>query len=135
MAETKKRSPKTDAARRKDPELRKIYERVGRRIADLRDQAGLTQEEACAQVFGRPGLQSNWSLWERGKSLPNIATLHRIAEWGGTTLGDLGLYEPEPVMTRAEMIGMRAKLVDMVGMIEAALTDNRAPESRNGRRK
>lgn len=101
-----------------DPELRALYKRVGRRIRQLRLRAGLTQREASAAAFGTDAHQSEWSRWEAGHMLPNIATLHRIATWAGTSLGDLGLYEPVETLTKPDIEALRHSLKDALRIVE-----------------
>lgn len=93
-----------------DPEIDALYKRVGRRIGELQDAAGLSQREVCAAIFGNAGLQSEWSRWRRGVQLPNIATLHRIAVYFGVSLAELGLFEPKETLSEMELRQVRELL-------------------------
>lgn len=114
----KKRPP---TSRLEDPEVRALYKRVGRRIRQLRLRAGLTQREASVSVFGTDVHQGEWSRWEGGHMLPNVATLHRIATWAGVGLGDLGLFEAEASASRVDLEAVRRALVDALEVIDSIL--------------
>lgn len=78
----------------KDPDLAKLYKLIGANILQLREEAGLSQKAVCDAVFGASTLQGEWSRWERGLIMPNIATLHQIASYFGVSISELGLFDP-----------------------------------------
>lgn len=102
---------------KESPELTELYKRVGDRIQEVRVSMGVSQREACTAVFGDAKLQGNWSRWERGATLPNLATLHQIAQWGGVSLGGLGLYEPKEEVSSGEL----ARARELVEQLRALL--------------
>lgn len=62
-------------------------QRVGSNLKTLREAAGYTQQE----VTERFGYKTNASIvgWEKGKWLPSLETLSRLAEFYGCTLNEL----------------------------------------------
>jgi len=59
---------------------------LGANIRRLRTAAGLTQTEAAEAAGVR---QPAWSDFERGKRVPGVFILHRMAESLGATVDDL----------------------------------------------
>ena len=117
--DTQSKSAEPTAARvATDPELIALYRRVGDQLAFLRMTAGLSQRDVCAELFGKPERQGEWSRWERGLILPNIATLYQIAKYFGISLAALGLYEPEQQVSHTELEQARehlAKALELLG--------------------
>lgn len=60
--------------------------RLGRAIRALRDEAGLTQEEAAGRAQLDP---KHWQELEAGRTNPTVATLVAVARALEVTLGDL----------------------------------------------
>lgn len=68
---------------------------VGKRIANIRKELGLTLEE-----FGKKVHDANKSIvskWERGDTLPSNKRIKRIAEIGGTSTEEL-LNDKKPLL-------------------------------------
>ncbi len=63
-----------------------LLQKIGKRLKDLRVQAGYTSAEAFAweHAFGR----SQYSTWERGQDL-KITSLHKLATAHKITLSEL----------------------------------------------
>jgi transcriptional regulator with XRE-family HTH domain len=59
---------------------------VGEQIRRLREKHGLTQADACVTVFGTEQMQSQWSRWEAGRTLPHLGSLVKIARWAKVSL-------------------------------------------------
>lgn len=72
------------------PELNKL---IGTRVKQLRKSLKRTQIEMSQDVWGDPAMQSYLSKIERGQKRPNVATLEKIAHWGGV---DLSYFSVEP---------------------------------------
>ncbi len=75
--------------------------RLGQNLLRGRKSLGLTQEQVAAALSVEP---ETISRFERGATLPSIATLERLAAILGTTMGEL-LEEGEPrQFTEAEQL-------------------------------
>lgn len=85
-------------------------QRIGKRIKELRKQAGLTQEELAGQVHIDP---QHMSRLERGKYFPSLETLELIAQNLDVPLKDLFVF---PEDETAEML--RAKLIAAIGIMD-----------------
>ncbi|MBO4651974.1 MAG: cupin domain-containing protein [Lachnospiraceae bacterium] len=70
-----------------------IEERIGKRIRDLRNKNGLTQEELAARTELTKGFISQL---ERGQTAPSVSTLQDIVECLGTNLSEFFSEEREP---------------------------------------
>lgn len=83
--------------------------RIGRRIAELRRNAGMTQMELADRMEISFQAVSNW---ERGETMPDIAKLPQLAEIFGITVDDL--------------LGQRTPLVEhaAAGNVEAYAKEN-----------
>lgn len=84
-------------------------QRVGKRIKELRKQAGMTQEQLANQAHIDP---QHMSRLERGMYFPSLETLELIAQNLGVLLKDLFVF---PEDETAEML--RAKLIDAIGIM------------------
>ena len=63
--------------------IMEIEERIGKRVKDLRNKNGLTQEELAARTELTKGFISQL---ERGQTAPSVSTLQDIVECLGTNL-------------------------------------------------
>ena len=70
-----------------------IEERIGKKIRDLRNKNGLTQEELAARTELTKGFISQL---ERGQTAPSVSTLQDIVECLGTNLSEFFSEEREP---------------------------------------
>lgn len=70
-----------------------IEERIGKRIKDLRNKNGLTQEELAARTELTKGFISQL---ERGQTAPSVSTLQDIVECLGTNLSEFFSEDEEP---------------------------------------
>ncbi len=84
-------------------------QRVGKKIKELRKQAGMTQEQLANQAHIDP---QHMSRLERGMYFPSLETLELIAQNLGVLLKDLFVF---PEDETAEML--RAKLIDAIGIM------------------
>ena len=73
--------------------IMEIEERIGKRVKDLRNKNGLTQEELAARTELTKGFISQL---ERGQTAPSVSTLQDIVECLGTNLSDFFSEEREP---------------------------------------
>lgn len=79
-----------------------LAKRLSKNLSDRRKKLGLTQEK----IAGRVGLDTeSVSRFERGKTLPSLATLERLAIGLETTIADLLSEYPGSAYTPAERIG------------------------------
>lgn len=79
-----------------------LAKRLSKNLADRRKKLGLTQDK----VAGRVGLDTeSISRFERGKTLPSLATLERLAIGLETTVADLLSEYPGSAYAPAERIG------------------------------
>lgn len=105
-------------------------ERLGRRIAELREARGLTQRQLAELLPGRTD-SGQVSKWERGVNRPSDTTLDHIAKALGTTVFEL--MGPAPVAARPslpQILGegapqtqldrIEAKLDRLLGVLGAA---------------
>lgn len=91
---------------------------IGKRIQRLRQEKGLTQEQAAA-ALGITGAAV--SKWETNAALPDVALLCPLARLLGTTVD--GLLDYRPVLTEEEINGLleeRRKLFEAKRLAEAA---------------
>lgn len=79
-------------------------QRVGRLIRERRTRLGMSLRTLAARAGFSPSFLSQV---ERGRASPSIASLERLAQALGTTLGELLRVTPAAVVTRA---GERAEL-------------------------
>ncbi len=84
MAAQRKRSWRSSARGTRAAEA--AVRRLGRAIRALRDEAGLTQEEAAGRAQLDP---KHWQELEAGRTNPTVATLVAVARALEVTLGDL----------------------------------------------
>lgn len=64
--------------------------KFGRRIADIRQNAGLTQTQAARSAGVAP---TTWASWEQGRNSPPLAACDKIASVLGVGLPSLlGIY-------------------------------------------
>ena len=84
-------------------------ESIGRRIADLRKAANLTQEELASKAKMAP---ENLSRAERGQTLPHLSKLIGLANALGVSLDDLA-------QGRAATQQRGAEVVRLIRRIEA----------------
>ncbi len=91
-------------------QVAKQAERVGGRIAELRQERGWSRPELARRL---PGVSSGNDVyrWEKGKHLPRSDTLDAIAEEFGTTLEDL---HAGPIAERPE----REPTPDLIGQLD-----------------
>jgi transcriptional regulator with XRE-family HTH domain len=78
--------------------------RIGRRIAQARDAAGLTQAELATKIPGKAdGTQV--SKWERGVHRPGDDTLDQIAQALGKDIAWFLVSEPKPAAATPDLMG------------------------------
>jgi len=80
---------------------------IGKTIRNLREEAGLSQEQLASKVFVSRQTISNW---ENDKSYPDVQSLAMIAELFGTSIdslvrGDLPMIETK--IAKADMRSLR----------------------------
>lgn len=86
---------------------------LGHRVQELRQQAGLSQEELAARVaVSRATIQNV----ERGRGVPRPATMRRIAEALGTDVTGLTSDDSPQEPTLDELRAARRKLIDALRM-------------------
>lgn len=96
------------------PTTKKLAQRLGARIRDLREEIGLTQEKLAWEAgFAKPYL----SQVEAGKRLPTLGVLKALADRLGVEMADVvALDEDEPRLALLET----ARKKDRAG-VKAAL--------------
>lgn len=93
---------------------------IGRRIAEARKQAGLTQEELREQI-GRQNVKSI-SDWERGFSTPTKKTLMKIASICGVSYGSIYSTEDAETELQARIIQNSMTILQSFNPIEYHLS-------------
>jgi DNA-binding XRE family transcriptional regulator len=58
--------------------IRVTFDQFGRRIRQLRERAGLTQEQLAAKIGDRSG--TTIAHWENGRRAPSLPNQYRLAE-------------------------------------------------------
>lgn len=85
-------------------------QRIGKRIKELRKQAGLTQEQLAGQAHIDP---QHMSRLERGVYFPSLETLELIAKTLGVLLKDLFVFSEDETAD-----SLRARLIEAIGIMD-----------------
>lgn len=86
-----------------DPSRDYVKAKIAAEIRRLRRRMGKTQVEACIEVFGTPDTQPYWSRWERALYIPQVASLEKIARWGGVSLDVFGVLPEEGPISASDL--------------------------------
>lgn len=108
--------------------------KVGRAIAELRRQAGLTQTELADKLFVT---HQSVSKWETGAALPDVMTLHALSRLMGVSLDDLlsGSVSPREYSRWQALEAIGAYLSSEVrDMLFDSAMERGAPDARTVRR-
>lgn len=108
--------------------------KVGRAIATLRRQAGLTQAELADRLYVT---HQSVSKWETGAALPDITTLHALSRLMRVSLDDLlsGSVQPRELSPWQALEAIGAYLSPEVrDMLLASALAHSAPDERTVRR-
>lgn len=102
-------------------------ERMGARIRELRERAGLTQKDLAELIPGKTD-SSQVSKWERGENRPLDNTLEHIARALNCDVGVFHAPDPEEpespdLMTALGAQGSVARLEERLERIENALDE------------
>ena len=88
--------------------------RVGARLVALREELGLSQEEAVARTEGAVTLRQ-WQRWESGESEPYKRNLAKLSETFNIPIGEFfGETAPPP---KAQLDRIEAKLDKILGRL------------------
>lgn len=93
-------------------------EELGRKIAELRKERGMTQKELSSMIFVS---DKNLSKWERGKAVPGFFYLKRLAEIFEVDLNFLADSKPQVAVDSAARMKKVARTWLAVLIILAAL--------------
>lgn len=93
---------------------------VGPEIKRLRLAAGLTQRQACREIWGSESSQAMWSRWERGVQRPYLGALTDIARYFGVPLETFGLDTEHRALTDDDIEAAHRMLDRARQLVEAA---------------
>lgn len=106
--------------------------RMGRRIAQRREELGLSQNDLARLMPGKVGAQQV-SKWERGLHKPHPETLEHLAKALQTTVAHFMLDEPQAGtpdlmgkladVENGELVEVLRRLVERQAAVEAALAE------------
>ncbi len=98
--------------------LRREY--IAERLAELREQHSLTQEQAA----GRVGVTlRQWQRWESGESMPYPRNLDAIASNFGLSVAEF-FDETESGTVRAEVLLLRTEISELRAGLAALASDS-----------
>lgn len=93
-------------------------ERVVERLSELRERAGLSQEDAARKVGVT---HRQWQRWESGQSMPYPRNLDKVASAFGISVSDF--FDDQPLAspeTRSDQLDrIEAKLDEILNLLAA----------------
>jgi len=88
--------------------------RVAERLIQLREDLGLSQEEAAARTEGAIKLRQ-WQRWESGESEPYKRNLAKLSETFGIPIAEF--FEDRPQLDQTQLDRIEQKLDDLIAAI------------------